>query len=157
MATNEDEVTRLYGLFASASIASPCPVRRLDGSLGRARCCSRCLWSLSCPWQLPGGVRLVPPVCGTHGSQGHSRNWQSCAKAPGATQIHTPSRSIPSEQVAAVVLLPHVSPVLCICISLCFGSLWVPGGSVGPWGPWGARRVVKRAASLQQRQQCSLR
>lgn len=156
MATNEDEVTRLYGLFASASIASPCPVRCLDGSPGRARCCSHCLWSLSCPWQLPGGVRLVPPVCGTHGSRGHSGNWQSCPRAPGASQIRAPPGSIPSEQVAAVVLLPPC-PSCAVPLYPSMLCLWVPGGSVGPWGPWGARRVVKRTASLQQRQQRSLR
>lgn len=66
-----------------------------------------------------------------------------------------PLHSIPSEQAAAVLLPPYPSCAVSLYPSvLC---LWVPGDCVGPWGPWGARRVVKRLTSLQQRQQCSPR
>lgn len=114
MATNEDEVTRLYGLFASASIASPCPVRCLDGSPGRARCCSRCLWSLSCVPQLPGGVRLVPPVCGTHGSQGH---WELAGLSQGSWS-HADPRSPRLDSIGAGSCCCAAAPMSLLCCAL---------------------------------------
>lgn len=126
MATNEDEVTRLFGLFASASIASPCPVRRLDGSPRWVRCCSHCLRSLSCPQHMPGVVRVEPPVCGTH------RSWQSCPKAPGATQI--PCTSIRAGGCCCAAA--PISLLFCILVPLCalpLGPWWLCGtmGSLG--------------------------
>lgn len=88
---------------------------------------------------------VLPQLSPAHawGGQGettcvwHPQELAELSQAPGAMQI--PCTSI---RAAAVLLHPYPSCAVSLYPSvLCF---WVPGGCVGPWGPWGAHMVVKK-------------